>query len=103
RRENVSLDSPFHRTSTGLRSVAGVCSLQFSPQDPGHSSVGMRIDRMYYFKGAVRQARFTPRALAPSDFLNCPKRDSEQFLSGKKLLTIPSSASLFPNCCDLRQ
>ena len=38
-------------TSTGLRSVAGVCSLQFSPQGPGHSSVGVRIDRMYYFKG----------------------------------------------------
>jgi len=44
-------------------------ALEFSPEDPGHSSVGVRINRMYYFKGAVRQARFTRRALAPADFL----------------------------------
>jgi hypothetical protein len=49
--------------------LEGKAPLQFSPQGPGHSSVGVRINRMYYFKGAVRQARFTPRALEPAGFL----------------------------------
>lgn len=49
-------------------------ALEFSPEGPGHSSVGVRINRMYYFKGAVRQARFTPRALSPADFLKLPAR-----------------------------
>ena len=44
-------------------------ALEFAPEGPGHSSVGVRINRMYYFKGAVRQARFTRSALAPADFL----------------------------------
>jgi hypothetical protein len=43
--------------------------LEFSPEGPGHSSVGARINRVYYFKGAVRQARFTRTALAPAGFL----------------------------------
>jgi hypothetical protein len=50
-------------------SLEGKGPLQFSPQGAGHSSVGVRINRMYFFKGAVRQARFTPRALSPQDFL----------------------------------
>jgi hypothetical protein len=54
--------------------LEGKGPLQFSPQGPGHSSVGMRINRMYYFKGAVRQARFTPRVLAPDDLLKLPRR-----------------------------
>ena len=44
-------------------------ALEFSPEGPGHSSIGMRINRKYYFKGAVRQARFTRSALAPAGFL----------------------------------
>ena len=52
--------------------LEGKAPLAFSPQGPGHSSVGVRINRMYYFKGAVRQARFTPRALAREEFLKLP-------------------------------
>jgi hypothetical protein len=44
------------------------------PQGPGHTSVGVRINRQYYFKGAVRMARFTRRALAPSEFLKLPAK-----------------------------
>lgn len=44
-------------------------SLQFSPEGPGHSSVGTRINHRSYFKGAIRQARFTWSALAPREFL----------------------------------
>jgi hypothetical protein len=44
-------------------------NLGFTPQGPGRTSIGVRINRLYYFKGAIRQARFTPRALAPAEFL----------------------------------
>ncbi|MGH9659593.1 MAG: c-type cytochrome [Bryobacteraceae bacterium] len=46
--------------------------LQFAPQGPGQSSVGVRINKVFYFKGAVRLARFTGRALEPSEFLRPP-------------------------------
>lgn len=38
-------------------------------QGPGRTAVGVRLNRVNYFKGAVRMARFTPRALAPAEFL----------------------------------
>jgi hypothetical protein len=44
-------------------------SVQLPVQGPGHSSVGVRINKLYYFKGAVHMARFTRRALSPSEFL----------------------------------
>lgn len=39
------------------------------PQKPGRTSVGVRINKRDYFKGAVRLARMTPRALSPAEFL----------------------------------
>src|SRR5258708_3818090 len=47
----------------------GSATLQLAPHGPGRSSVGVRINRVYYFKGAVRLARFTRRALSPAEFL----------------------------------
>jgi hypothetical protein len=47
---------------------------QLPPQGPGHTSVGVRINRLYYFKGTVRMARFTRRALSPSEFLKVPRQ-----------------------------
>ncbi len=44
----------------------------FKPQLPGRAAVGMRMNKVHYFKGAVAQARFTPRALAPSEFIKPP-------------------------------
>jgi hypothetical protein len=44
-------------------------NLGFTPHGPGRTSIGVRINRLYYFKGAIRQARFTPRALTPAEFL----------------------------------
>ena len=41
-------------------------------QGPGRSSVGVRITKVNYFKGAVREARFTKRALTPAEFLKVP-------------------------------
>ncbi len=50
--------------------MEGEGSLQFIPQKPGHTSVGVRINLRDYFKGAIRLARFTRRALKPGEFLN---------------------------------
>jgi hypothetical protein len=34
----------------------------------GRTSVGTRVNKVSYFKGAIRLARFTSRALTPSEF-----------------------------------
>ena len=49
--------------------LQGKAEVHFNPEGPGHSSVGVRINKMYFFKGSVRQARFTPRPLSPDEFL----------------------------------
>jgi hypothetical protein len=41
----------------------------YRPMGPGASSVGTRINRVSYFKGAVHLARFTSRALMPDEFV----------------------------------
>lgn len=41
----------------------------FKPLGPGRTSVGMRANQVHWFKGAVRQARFSPRALKPDEML----------------------------------
>lgn len=51
----------------------GGAAIKLAPQGPGRTSVGVRINKLFYFKGAVRQARFTPRALAPDEFLKLPR------------------------------
>jgi len=43
--------------------------LKFRPLTHGRTSIGMRINRVHWFKGAVRTVRFTPRALPPSELL----------------------------------
>lgn len=47
----------------------GAAEIRLAPHGPGHASVGMRINRVFYFKGAVHLARFTRRALSPAEFL----------------------------------
>lgn len=46
--------------------------LRLTPHGPGRTAVGVRINKVFYFKGAVRLARFTRRALPPSEFLKPP-------------------------------
>lgn len=50
----------------------GAAALKFAPQRAGRSSIGVRINRVDFFKGAIHLTRFTRRALAPSDFLKIP-------------------------------
>lgn len=52
--------------------MQGEGPLHLPPQGQGHSSIGTRINRRDYFKGAVFDARFTPRALEPDEFLKMP-------------------------------
>jgi concanavalin A-like lectin/glucanase superfamily protein len=52
--------------------LQGKAAVRFEPEGPGHSSIGVRINKVDYFKGAVRQARFTPRALRPEEFMPLP-------------------------------
>ena len=53
--------------------LQGKAMVPFEAQGSGHSSIGVRINKVDYFKGAVRQARFTPRALRPQEFMKSPK------------------------------
>jgi hypothetical protein len=46
--------------------------LHLTPQGPGHTSIGTRINEQDYFKGAIFMARMTPRALKPEEFLKMP-------------------------------
>lgn len=43
-------------------------AVPFSPQGPGRASVGVRLNRVNFFRGAIRQARFSRRALSPAQF-----------------------------------
>lgn len=56
--------------------VDGVLQAQadtaFKPQGTGHASVGVRINRVNYFHGAVLKARFTGKALTPNEFMSMP-------------------------------
>ena len=48
--------------------------VKFAPQKPGRSSVGVRINLVDYFKGAIAVSRMTRRALTPAEFLLIPGR-----------------------------
>jgi hypothetical protein len=47
----------------------GAAKIHLAAQGAGRTSVGVRINKLFYFKGAVRVARFTRRALPPAEFL----------------------------------
>jgi hypothetical protein len=49
--------------------LQGQAEVAFTAQGDGASSLGARINRRNYFKGAIRLARFTARALSPDQFL----------------------------------
>lgn len=44
--------------------------LQYAPQAAGRTSLGVRINEVHWFKGAIRTARFTPHVLGPAEFLS---------------------------------
>jgi hypothetical protein len=48
----------------------GAAAIQLAPQGAGRTSIGVRMNQLFYFKGAVRMARFSRRALTPAEFLH---------------------------------
>jgi hypothetical protein len=57
--------------------LQGEGPLDLKPQLPGRSSVGMRINHKYFFKGAILVARMTPRALQPNEFLKLTPKSTK--------------------------
>lgn len=55
--------------------LQGSGPLELKPQFAGRTSVGVRINKVFYFKGAVLMARMTPRALTPDEFLKMPAKN----------------------------
>jgi hypothetical protein len=51
----------------GVEEMSG--ALAFQPLGRGKTSIGVRMNQVFWFKGAIRQVRFTPRVLNPEDFL----------------------------------
>jgi hypothetical protein len=47
----------------------GAAEVRLTPNGAGRTSVGVRINRVDYFKGAVREARFTRRVVPAGEFL----------------------------------
>lgn len=44
--------------------------LVIAPLGKGSASIGVRMNRVYWFKGAIRTVRSTPRALSPKEFMS---------------------------------
>jgi hypothetical protein len=57
----------FRNYVDGVLQVKG--ALHLAPQNAGGTSIGVRFNKVNYFKGAIRMARMTPRALTVSEFL----------------------------------
>ena len=53
--------------------LEGEADVPFTPHGPGHVMVGVRINHVNWFKGAVAKARFTDSALPPDGLLKLPK------------------------------
>jgi Concanavalin A-like lectin/glucanases superfamily len=68
-------DGRMHRSYVNGLLQGELALAAYKPMGPGAASVGTRINKVNYFKGAVRQARFTSRALTPAEFLKLPASD----------------------------
>jgi hypothetical protein len=42
--------------------------LKFTSQAAGQTSLGVRFNKVHWYKGAIARARFTPSVLSPSEF-----------------------------------
>lgn len=67
-----TFDGTIYRAYVGgvLQAEAEVA---YKPQGAGRTCLGMRINKVTPFRGAILQACFTPRALTPAEFTALPK------------------------------
>ena len=56
-----------HHYVDGVREISG--AVAFSPLESGQTSIGCRLNRVFWFKGAIRRIRVTHAALRPEEFL----------------------------------
>lgn len=49
--------------------MQGEGAVKLEPQKTGQTSIGVRFNKVNYFKGAILEARMTPRALMPDEFM----------------------------------
>ena len=54
--------------------MQGEAEVAFKPQGPGAASIGVRMNKVNYFHGAVAKARFTNKALTPAEFMKLPAK-----------------------------
>lgn len=46
----------------------------FPPMTDGVTSLGMRLNRVFWFKGSIKEVRFSPTALAPNTLQRMPEK-----------------------------
>ena len=49
----------------GVRELEG--PVAFRPMSPGRMSLGVRLNKVSWYQGCIREVRYTPRALAASE------------------------------------
>jgi Concanavalin A-like lectin/glucanases superfamily len=54
----------------GVQELTG--QIAFPPMGPGKTSVGARQNKVFWFKGQIKEVRFYPAALAPADLPPAP-------------------------------
>ena len=54
--------------------LQGEAEVAFTPQGPGRASVGVRMNKVNYFRGAVAKARFTFAALPVPEFMTMSRK-----------------------------
>jgi len=54
----------------GVQELTG--PVAFPPMGAGQTSVGVRQNKLYWFKGLIKEVRFYPTALAPADLPHAP-------------------------------
>ena len=59
----------------GVEEMSG--EVGYLPIEGGYTSIGVRMNQVYWFKGAIQMLKVTPRALSPEEFtyLNTEEND----------------------------
>ena len=57
----------------GTKEMEG--EVAFAPMTKGQTSLGVRLNRVFWFKGGIREVRFSPTALGPTERQRPPKSD----------------------------
>ncbi len=56
----------------GVKELEG--PVDFAPMADGRMSLGVRLNRVYWFKGGIKEIRFSPTALSPDDLQHVPEK-----------------------------